>query len=104
MADFQEKLAQVRQQPFWQRALTAQVNKPHWDTGKSFLHNLGANAAQARLRGQEMIAGQRQALDLQAALQPGFAMQRMRHFLRHGDPVVRNPVDQLLLEGPHAGL
>jgi len=99
-----EKIAELQQQPFWQRAFVAQAGNPHWDPSQSLLHNIGANIGQARRRGQNLIADRRQALDMQSALQPGFALRRMQHFFRHGDPVVTDPADRLLLDTENVGL
>jgi hypothetical protein len=94
-----KKIAAMRQQPFWQRALASQLQQPSWDTSKGLFENLGANIAQAKQQGQRWIAEERQADRLRALLQPGFARQRFQKFLREGDPNVTDPFDRIFLDG-----
>lgn len=84
--------------PYWQRALASQIQQPAWDPGDSMLGNLGLNLALARRRGHDMIQDRRTAMDMQAAFQPGFAMSRLQSYLRHGDPVVQDTADKVLLD------
>ncbi len=52
----------------------------------------------AKSRAQRQIADKDFQLDLQSALKPGFALQRIQRFMRHGDHV-KDPVDQALFRG-----
>ena len=86
------------QQPYYQEALQNQMTYPTWNMDQSWLRNIVANVGQARDRARRRIDEEDQLNDLRSALEPGFALDRFRNYMRSGDHV-QDPVDQAMFRG-----
>jgi hypothetical protein len=85
--------------PYWQRGVAAQLAQPSYNPQQGLMANLWTNVGQARQRAEDQLRDHEAALDIQSALQPGFALQRFQQYIRGGDHVT-DPLDRLLLRTP----
>ena len=91
-----EAMSKEAQTPYYQRAMTAQLHRPSWDSRSPFLQNILRNVQETSQRGQKLVNQQEATLDWQTSLDPSLGFARIRSTLQGQDPIAPNAIDRLL--------